>query len=307
MPKLILHIGLPKTGTTFLQEWLELNCHALAGAGILTLSSQTAHRLAIEGLHEPSLIGRRDVASIRSACSMTSVRNEIRREPGARIVVSSEYFHVGSPDYLASFLRSEDVQVEAVICYLRRQDLLCASGYAQAVKSLGLAREHDDRPLLYTELLDWNVLHKRWTSVFPEADMIFVNYDKAKPDLVGSFSRAIGSQQVETKLPDQRPNPSFSAEMTEVARLLNLRGKSFDPDKMLQLQSKYPFVPFGFSRPITAGFEALFRPSNAAFAAMFGDEFSDYAAPGWEPIGEDLTGQLTVERLIDLFHAVLTS
>ena len=43
--KAIIHIGMPKTGTTSIQTWMHMNCAALETAGVHTITGVPAHLL----------------------------------------------------------------------------------------------------------------------------------------------------------------------------------------------------------------------------------------------------------------------
>ena len=54
MKPVYLHIGLPRTGTTALQHWLQQHARALAERDVFTFDQMAlAHRLSIESLGEP--------------------------------------------------------------------------------------------------------------------------------------------------------------------------------------------------------------------------------------------------------------
>ena len=118
-----------------------------------------------------------------------------------------------------------------VICYLRRQDLLVASGHVQAVKSMGCSTPARDlgRPL-YSPDLDWDLLYSRWRMAFPHATLTFLNYDKCREQntLLSSFKSTICETPVKTLDEVGRSNPGLDAELTEIARMLNERGQLFD-------------------------------------------------------------------------------
>ncbi len=296
---IILHIGMPKTGSTFLQDWLRLNRGVLARSGLAALNNSLAHRVGIEAITDAATLERRDVREIRQARSWEHAITRLRAEPG-RCVVSSEYMAISDPKFLAAKLSSHGLKVSAIVAYLRRQDRLCASGYAQEVKSLGLSTIPSD--VSYTPVLDWNLQYASWAEAFPSAEMTFLNYERhcADDTLAASFKTALGVGHVRTSEPRSRANISLSAEMTEVARLLNDRGSAFSLESLLVLQRRYPGAPFCFSQQLISHFEAVFRPSNEMFAQRFPHEFSEFAAPGWKPSGVDMTGRVSAERLAEL-------
>ncbi|TAL04648.1 MAG: hypothetical protein EPO08_00775 [Rhodospirillaceae bacterium] len=295
----VLHIGLPKTGSSYLQEWLSLNREILWADGLHVVSADAAHRLGTEAAAGVADTQRRDVRQIQSSCAFSDAIGEIQ-VPGRKTIVASEYLSMGRPECLAEILASAKVVVSDVICYLRRQDHICASGYAQAVKALG----HSERigTALHTDRLDWHQLYETWRDAFPQATLHIYNYDKchAEGRLLRSYKEALGAGGLATQDLAQYVNLSLSAEMTEIARMLNERGKLFDPDCLLKIQNGRRFVPFGFSKKTTAEFEELFIASNRKLAARFPQEFSDYAQPGWRSKGDDLTDQISPASMAEI-------
>ena len=294
---------MPKTGSTFLQAWLRLNRRVLARSGVASLNNSLAHRVGIEAVTDAQTQGRPDVREIRQARSWEHALTRLRANSG-RTVISSEYMSIGDPKLLAAKFSAHGLNVRAVVAYPRRQDRLCASGYAQEVKSLGLSTIPSD--VSYTPVLDWNQQHASWTQAFPNAEMIFLNYERhcADDTLAASFKSALGIGHVRTSEPRSRANISLSAEMTEVARLLNERGSPFSLESLLALQRRYPGAPFCFSQQLISQFEAVFRPSNEMFAQRFPHEFAEFAASGWRPSGVDMTGQVSAERLGELMPQI---
>ena len=128
MAQVLLHAGLPKTGTTTVQNWLVENAPLLRAEGIFTpAKSQSTHRLAIEGV-----ISRKRRAQPDFRPIMTLRMDEVRREiEGAardaaisRIVLSSEYFSIAEPLLVKWLLSQMSLSEVTVIFVLRRQDRL---------------------------------------------------------------------------------------------------------------------------------------------------------------------------------------
>lgn len=93
-------------------------------------------------------------------------------------VESSEFFHICNPPHVADYFKKEGVDVVMIVCVLRRQDILAASGYAQDVKSLG--RSDIVTGAAYFSYLDWNCLYESWAGAFPDADMRMINYSPVR-------------------------------------------------------------------------------------------------------------------------------
>ena len=296
----ILHIGLPKTGSTYLQEWLKLNKEKLHQSGIAVLSSPAAHRLAVESLNDLTLDGRLDVMEIKGQCELAEAIGEVKAKGDDVLVISSEYFYHCNPLAVSDLMDHAGVSVITVTCFLRRQDRLCASGYVQGVKALGVSKRIPDYgPVPYTSLLDWNSLYETWVGAFAPAPIKFENFDACGADgaLASAFKRAIGIQHLDTEDLPWRVNEGLSAHLTEVARVMNERGIAFDFDWMMKVQQKTALPKFSFDQHVTQMFEEIYRPSNWLLAERFPGKFDDYSTSGWQPSGTDMTDKLHAEQL----------
>ncbi len=156
---LFLHIGLPKTGTTYLQEWLKLNSAVLAKAGLNVVPSLSAHRLAVATLGE-ELSRRPDIVDI---CSQVSLEQALADAACDGAIISSEYFSLASPEQVQELFQTVGLSVSKTIAYLRRQDILSSAGYAQEIKALGTTHEIGD--VIYTDALDWMLLRQSWKAI----------------------------------------------------------------------------------------------------------------------------------------------
>src|SRR5450759_4610148 len=98
MKPVYLHIGLPKTGTTAVQNWLERHSSALREKGIFTFNRVAlAHRLAAEGIVNLERRAEPDIVEILT-CDWERVQAELRKAVSddkiRKIVISSEYFSI---------------------------------------------------------------------------------------------------------------------------------------------------------------------------------------------------------------------
>lgn len=291
-----IHIGLPKTGSTTLQEWLKLNAAAIAERGQNAIASMAAHRIAVEPL--TGKLGKRDdVVAIRKFMSLAQAANH----PGdGTLILSSEYFSLANPVRLRAVLDRLGIVPRKIIAYVRRQDIICASGYAQEIKALSAT--HIVERVSYSKFLDWDRLYTDWLEICD--NVVLINYESVKSDLVRSFCKA-------TELDDEGMldapcdfNQSLNAEMTEVARLLNERNLRFDPVALGGLEGWYPNIRFGFSTHITKAFEKKFIASNRRLASRFPGIFDDFAAAGWDSQGQDFAGMISDEHLNDVLRYI---
>lgn len=139
MGKIVLHLGTYKTGSTAIQQFMRQNDKAFRKQGIVyplfpkdgqshTFLRQTIYRDDPEGLRQ----------------CLEIMRRAFQDDPDATIVLSSEHFWPMNGPRLHAFLdalQSVSSNVHTLI-YLRRQDHLWASLYAQQSKGMGVRPEH---------------------------------------------------------------------------------------------------------------------------------------------------------------------
>lgn len=200
MRTLYLHIGLHKTGTTFLQKLLLENRDRLLRAG-LGLGPYQDPEL---GTHHPIIAAMRRLGAER-------VMAEAARCAGDALLVSAEDLcHLLDDPARARALRDAaarhfDVRI---IIFLRRQDRLAESYYAESVKTwhtgpIGMAGL-DGRPWIYD--LDHEARLARLESVFGR-DRITVRLysDAGRNDLAAALLSATGLDAAALGLRTVRP------------------------------------------------------------------------------------------------------
>ena len=218
-------------------------------------------------------------------------------EPSHLAVMSSEYFSLCDPYAVAARMRALGVEVVAIACYLRRQDVVAASGWSQMVKAEGAVEPVTE--VGYFVDFDYELAFARWAGAFPGADVQFRNYRSAAAggNLAATFKGILGCEDLETTDNGSWDNnPGLSAEMTEIARMINGRGIDFR--QFLPYLSEFNTGErFAFSPRLTEEWERIYRRSNKAFARRaVTDDFSEFCATEWTPPGIDLTGRVSEER-----------
>lgn len=144
MPKLILHTGLHKTGTTSVQKMLHQNRAGLARQGFLYPQTGLADGVANWG-HHPLAYALRSPQTGREI--WTALRAEVEAAQLPNVIVSSEElsllpfptFPALQPYRLIAEL-FKGYQI-IVLCYLRPQEDMAASLYNHHVKSVGETRD----------------------------------------------------------------------------------------------------------------------------------------------------------------------
>lgn len=127
-PKLIIHVGTQKTGTTTIQGFLKNSTEALSEAGVHYLNTgrtNIAHNIMIKMIRN----GRGPGMARRMI-------KEMGRNGGKTCVISSEmFFRPEMADYFAKFFPQELRGQSKVVVYLRRQDKFAEAMWKQRVKN----------------------------------------------------------------------------------------------------------------------------------------------------------------------------
>ncbi len=193
MPRLFLHIGYPKTGTTGLQRYLSLNAARLKQRGILypqagrvtykeTGAVSDAHygaTFALDIGHFEGNLAFPDAAEMKA-----QLAREVAESGCDRVVLSSEYFITAKNlRVIAEFLEGYEV---TVVVYLRRHDHAYESAYNQALKYA--------RPAVWNATIEAFILYQqgiqdvpydyletieRWASVFGGRGVVVRPFEKA--------------------------------------------------------------------------------------------------------------------------------
>lgn len=262
--KLILHIGLHKTGSTSLQ----LALARTSGPFLYPKTGRDTKAVHAFGQH---LLAPALKEGERSPL-WRDLLGEI--EGAGLVILSSELFHL-----------LDDAEVEAlkhyiphaeVVMYLRRQDRFFQSIYGMNVLYTGEIRELSDYTLEAD--LDYNRVYRRWARYFHVTAVPFERQSLVGGDIVADFSQRIGLPLV----PQPRANRSYPRTVVELARQLTLEGgKDLDRHNLL-LIAGFVYADGALKNDLLSpeearAFYARYVGSNAALAREFGRErlFSD--------------------------------
>jgi hypothetical protein len=277
-----VHIGLHKTGTSSIQAFLRKNKPALLERGWLyPRTGWTAgghHNLAYE------LLGRKRFSE--AAGRLSELEAEIAQAPNA--IVSSEeleFLELAEVRRLKAAIGERETRI---LVYLRRQDALIGSTYAQQVKMGARMKPFDDYALasLYNPRFDFAQLLSRWGGVFGREalEVAVVSDETAGPRLYDDFLARVGlGEAADLPRPGKRMNESPTAAEIEILRRAADKarrpGRPPRPQDMLQLQEiaaalveETPALQgagrLALSPQMYARVAARFGPGNARAAAM---------------------------------------
>ncbi len=226
--RVFLHIGLPKTGTTYLQRALWRNKGVLGEAGLLLPGRhQRRHLLAsLDILEDPSLATRPgDVASPWADLVAESL------EWAGDVLITHEFFGSASSQQVGRAVDSfPDAEVHAVVTARAMVDL-GISRWQEWVRNGG-RRPIDDYPprRQYEPADEWGwgsfdlgEVLGRWGAVLPHEHIhVLPMTPAADPtELLRRLLTVIGYADVAVEMPQQRANTALGIVETELLRRVN--------------------------------------------------------------------------------------
>lgn len=240
-----LHIGAPKSGTTYIQDRLSRNTRQLGRLGVHVpnlLPSLTPARAQFRAALD--LLGQDWGGPQGHAVGhWDRLVEKVRRTPGA-VVISHEIFAPAPAEAIERALADLGRDAEVHVVYTAR-DLGRAftSAWQESIKAgrrwrlrrfLDLARE---RRNWFARALDLRVVLEAWGSRLPPERLHVVTAPAA--DGTGSalwdrFCDVLGVAPGAADRPARRSNPSLDAVATELVRSLNVRyktGPNTDPNR----------------------------------------------------------------------------
>ena len=286
MSTVYLHIGLPKTGTSTVQNAIQKLRPVLAQRGYWTPEGIMAHhRFAVGAMaaDDPRLKQAHYQRVLASGNDGVFAAFEQAASDGKSILLSSEYLNdcggKAAADLLARF-GVTTAQARVIVC-LRRQDRFIASHYNQEVKRMGrtqkLAWSHEEAPHWdwYRRLVGWanefgnEALHvlvfERLVKQAPGA--LFAKAVLAACDLPlddSEFERIAGAVQ-------DYANASLPAELVEFARAANTVTRIGEAEWLFHkaMAAGMRGTPFRMDRALAAEIVEYYKPSNAEVVRRF--------------------------------------
>jgi hypothetical protein len=304
-----LHIGIPKTGSSFLQEWLTIN----AGS-VRSLPVEYSTRLAVECCDTADFADRSDFGVINRTTLSSVVAGLDALANGASdpVVLSSEYFYLARPAAIRDIFASLGLRVVKVLCFLRRQDDLLASGYAQDVKALDRTEPFD----LATcrDQYDWLQLQSDYRAAFPDADFVALEFEHLRRSgtLLARWKAELGctAPTVDVIPGGDLVNASLPGELVEVCRAANRLGNAALADFALAaarrgIATGRCRIPSEAQRAVRARYAA----SNDRFVAALRDPagFERYTSAHWTIDEQDVSSLLSPDMVAELLIFALSN
>jgi hypothetical protein len=230
MKKIYLHIGMPKTGSSAVQQFLSDNIKALEYHGFYypKSPSNTVAQHCLGAIHLAKDSDRYKRNGKKEEKAAVVLMADIRRSKHQKILISSEYLWEVHPSILLEYFHDFEI---AVIGYFRFPQKFSASIYQEFTKNCRLQRTETLEEFLVHYPKDFMEEHckrlEQWLSVKDKVDLRLKLFEK--DNLVGGnviydvlaelgLDPSVGFEGFNSA---KRANTSLSAEMVEVLRYLN--------------------------------------------------------------------------------------
>jgi len=237
--RIVLHVGVEKTGTTSIQAFCARNADALLTKGVLYPEgfgpqNHMALAAAVGPLDRVKHIGPtegwrgpEDQARFRAGATRR-LRAAARRVRGGTMLLTSEHLssrlHAPQVAALREMLAPLAEAIDVVI-YLRRQDELVLSLHSTYAKSGGTR----ERAWLETiSWLDYDAFLGRWETVFGRDHVTVRRFPVENGALVTDFLEAARLPKVEAAYAPPRLNRSLDARNLRLLTAINARMAAWD-------------------------------------------------------------------------------
>lgn len=213
--KITLHIGLSKTGTSSIQNYMRDNVTKLNSLDInVYLSSDWPHGLAKAIISDEEQF-------------LYEFKRLLKKEQKSHVIISSEYFEFFSPEKISKlkeFLLDYRV---TVVAYLKRQDQAIVSMYNEEVKKgvtlLNFKNYCDEN----WQRFDYSNLLSNWSEFFGEDNILIRPFQKSvflNENLIDDFFGIVGVN-LESDSISPSVNVSVSRLALELTRIFYLAGQ----------------------------------------------------------------------------------
>lgn len=289
-----LHIGIEKTGTTSIQEFLACNRKALLKAGFLypAAPGRTNHvGLTCYALHDQKSDSLRRNLGITTQDQLERYRSRLVAELNREIEASRAKFLIFSNEHLSSRLQTA-AEIErikrfcdriatrtTIIVYIRNQVDFLVSRYIEAVKG-GSTNPFSFRATsAVSRYIDYAIMLERWRETFGRGNVVVKRFERGSfegGDLLLDFASVCGFDGRSLE-PVPRRNVALDLRCVEFLREFNRhiphtvdgRRNPLRGDVVRQLENASTGEPFLVSVETAAAIEEHFRESNDSVRASY--------------------------------------
>ena len=192
--QIIVHIGPHKTGSTSIQRCLSDNYESLAAKGFLYPKAGRREKGRLTHLHHPLALAVAEGSKPAVAAILSDLADEIAGHGPDRIFLSSE---VLAREKLSARVFSD---LRALfphagvswLLYVRRQDDLLVSRYAEAIKRGLVAWPDDVLTLDQPKFLDHRLRIEKLRQAVPDDPLIVASFDAEKRHLIPALFERLG-------------------------------------------------------------------------------------------------------------------
>ena len=234
-PRIVLHVGAPKTASTYLQRRLRANAERLRKHRIYLPILHGVEEMAGNAKLLPTALGQRPSLTFQRAFPEIDVRSldpagvvaellQGWRSDSESVILSAENLRPVHARPLRELLPTKPPVV--VVLFVRRQDRWLDSYFNQLIKTTEV---HEDISTFLSRLLDgdddrlcrpdWFAHYQMWREAFTDCKVVL--YDETASDVFGAFMNAAGFSAIPDATDVDRAQISLN--LYELAYLLDLK------------------------------------------------------------------------------------
>lgn len=247
-PHIVLHVGAPKTASTYIQRRLRANAERLRKHSIVVPVLPAVAEMAGNAKLLPAALGQRpsltfqrafpkiDIRALDPARIVTELLQNWRSDAES-VILSAENLRPVHARPLRELLPTKTPTV--VVLFVRRQDRWLDSYFNQMIKTNEV---HEETGTFLSRLLneederlcrpDWFAHYQAWRDAFGDCKVVF--YDEVASDVFGAFLNAAGLKPMPDLIDIDRAQVSLN--VYELAYLLALKAP-LDHGDFLQRKS----------------------------------------------------------------------
>lgn len=225
--RVCVHIGAPKTGSTWLQKTLVENRPALLARGVLypnvSLRGHGHHDLAflLAGAYPEWA-----TSQPRTLAELEADLAAVVRDYSGTVLLSSEnlYLFPHPANFRELLKRTGLADDVTIIVYVRRQDDAHESWYNQTIKAQGCTHEIDECVYRFFGLWDYSEQLAKWSSVFGRDALRVMPYELEQTlggTLLRDFGLTAGFETADLQVAEAFVNSGLNRDLLEFQKQVN--------------------------------------------------------------------------------------